>query len=272
MPLAMSEEKYPYLFSVITVCRNAEKTIAQTLQSVRAQSFSNYEHLVIDGVSTDSTVEICERERSPQTTILSEPDNGIYDAMNKAVRMAKGEYLFFLNADDSFSAPSVLETAANYLKTHKPDLLTSDVILVDEHQNETYWALPPANHFSILRGEYCHQAIFARKDLFSRYGSFKTSFKIMADYDWLLRVSLKKITTQKLNLAFAKYFSGGLSCISECKREKSDIIRSNNLDLFPTNTLVRIEKVARPIINTFRIPYDVIATKIILNHNNDRHG
>lgn len=270
--MTMNEKEYPYLFSVITVCRNAEKTIAQTLQSVRAQSFSNYEHLIIDGVSTDSTLEICERERTPQTAILSEPDNGIYDAMNKAVRMSKGEYLFFLNADDSFSAPSVLETAANYLKTHKPDLLTSDVILVDEHRNETYNKLPPATLFNILRGKYCHQAIFARKDLFARYGSFKTSFRIMADYDWLLRISLKKATAQKLNLAFAKYFSGGLSGISECKGEESDIIRSNNLDAFPASTLVRIEKIVRPIIKALRIPYDAIATKIILTHNNNRHG
>ena len=89
------------LFSIITITFNAEQVLPPTLESVKRQSFTNFEHLVVDGASTDGTVEIAERSGIKGISVVSEPDRGLYDAMNKGIRRAKGEYLIFLNAGDA---------------------------------------------------------------------------------------------------------------------------------------------------------------------------
>ena len=94
--------------SVVTVCWNAERTIGRCLESVMIQNFESYEHLIIDGLSNDSTLEIISRYSSDNLRIISQADKGIYDAMNKGIKLAKGEYILFLNADDEFYSEDVL--------------------------------------------------------------------------------------------------------------------------------------------------------------------
>ncbi len=101
------------LFSIITVCRNAADTIAATIASVDAQTCRLYEHIVVDGASTDSTLDVLERYPSSLRRVISEPDKGIYDAMNKGLAQASGDYVLFLNAGDAFHSPDTLRLYAD---------------------------------------------------------------------------------------------------------------------------------------------------------------
>ena len=124
------------LFSIITITFNAEQVLPPTLDSVKRQSFTNFEHLVVDGASTDGTVEIAERSGIKGISVVSEPDRGLYDAMNKGIRRAKGEYLIFLNAGDAFHAPSSLQEIADAIEQGaQPDIVYGQTQIVDADRN-----------------------------------------------------------------------------------------------------------------------------------------
>ena len=119
--------------SVITVCRNSEETIERTLQSVACQTCKDFEYIVVDGVSTDSTLEIIDKYKSHISKFISEPDKGIYDAMNKGAKMAEGEYIVFLNADDVFIHENVLSLVAEKMKDKKADLFYGDLVFLEKN-------------------------------------------------------------------------------------------------------------------------------------------
>ena len=120
------------LFSIITITFNAEQVLPPTLESVKRQSFTNFEHLVVDGASTDGTVKIAERSGIKGISVVSESDRGLYDAMNKGIRRAKGEYLIFLNAGDAFHAPSSLQEIADAIEQGaQPDIVYGQTQIVD---------------------------------------------------------------------------------------------------------------------------------------------
>ena len=177
--------------TVVTVCRNCEKTIEENLKSVAAQTFDDYEHLIVDGASTDKTIKIVQEFDNPKIKLISEPDNGIYDAMNKGVNNAKGEYIIFLNADDKFADENVLKRAAEKMNTKK-DLYYGDLTFFDVEKN-TYNTRKQnnVNFVYICGGMLFHPTIFAAKKLFDRAGLFDTNYRIVADYEWILRVLTK---------------------------------------------------------------------------------
>jgi glycosyltransferase involved in cell wall biosynthesis len=116
------------MISIITVCFNSEKTIGANIRSVAKQSYNNFEHIIIDGGSSDTTLKKIESSlTSPNTTLISEPDRGIYDAMNKGLRLANGEIICFLNSDDLFADDLVLATVVRGMKEYGCDLLYGDV-------------------------------------------------------------------------------------------------------------------------------------------------
>ena len=124
------------LFSIITITFNAEQVLPPTLESVKRQSFTNFEHLVVDGASTDGTVKIAERSGIKGISVVSESDRGLYDAMNKGIRRAKGEYLIFLNAGDAFHAPSSLQEIADAIEQGaQPDIVYGQTQIVDADRN-----------------------------------------------------------------------------------------------------------------------------------------
>lgn len=177
------------LFSVITVTWNAAQVLSPTLQSVREQSFTRYEYLVVDGASTDATLQLVNQAHVPGTRIVSEPDKGLYDAMNKAIGLAKGRYLIFLNAGDRFASPHVLEAMAR-CAAQSPGVIYGQTDLVDAtgrvvgHRHLT--APKNLTFESFKQGMLvCHQAFVVRRDLAPAYD---LQYRFSADYEWCLRV------------------------------------------------------------------------------------
>lgn len=176
------------LISIITITYNAASTLGATMQSVKSQRFSGYEHLVIDGASTDATLMVARRQGSDKVRIISEPDRGLYDAMNKGLRFAKGEYVLFLNAGDRFASSDILEYYAEAAGNH-PAVIYGDTDLVNAHGQYVgprHLSAPAVLTKDSFRAGMlvCHQAFMVRRDLAPEYD---LSFRLSADYDWCLR-------------------------------------------------------------------------------------
>lgn len=178
------------LFSVITVCYNAGKTIGSTVTSVKGQSFSGFEYIIVDGASKDATIDIIRNSRIHVDKLISEPDSGIYDAMNKGIAAATGEYLIFLNAGDGFYSDDTLEIIANMIGENRPDVIYGDTAIVDG--NGSFKSMrrlrPPrkltANSFR-LGMTVCHQAFIAKRDIAPLYD---LSYRFSSDFDWCLYI------------------------------------------------------------------------------------
>ena len=174
--------------TVITVAYNSGSTIADTLRSVAEQHHPDVEHIVIDGGSTDNTVELVQRLGRDGTLLLSEPDTGIYDAMNKGLRLASGDFVGFLNADDMFAGAATLETMAKPMV--QADIVYGDLVYV--HQNDTgrvirHWR---SGRFDRSRLRYGwmppHPTFYVRRSRLAGM-QFDLRYRIAADYDFMLR-------------------------------------------------------------------------------------
>lgn len=177
------------LITIVTVTRNAAATIEATMQSVASQTFTDYEHIVMDGASTDSTAETARRLASPRTRIYSEADHGLYDAMNKALALARGSYVMFLNAGDTFADINTLTRIADAAKTHNPDIIYGQTLLVDAEGRVTgrrhLEAPPKLDHKSFRNGMVvCHQAFVVKRSIAPLYD---LKYRFSADYEWCIR-------------------------------------------------------------------------------------
>lgn len=177
------------LFSIVTVTWNAAQVIAPTLNSVREQSCSDFEYLVVDGASTDDTLQLVREAAIEGTRIFSEPDKGLYDAMNKAIGLARGQYLIWLNAGDRFAAPDSLARLAA-CAAGSPGVIYGQTQLVDQTGRvlgmRHLMAPKTLTADSFKHGMLvCHQAFVARRDLMPQYD---LQYRFSADYDWCIRV------------------------------------------------------------------------------------
>ena len=178
------------LFSIITVTFNAEKTVGTTLRSVDAQTFTDFEHLIIDGASADGTLALLRDNPSPRRTVASEPDNGIYDAMNKGISAAKGKYLVFLNAGDAFHSPATLADIARAIELNDtPGVVYGQTQLVDSRGRRVadrhLTAPPELDYRSFAQGMVvCHQAFIALARIVPLYD---LRYRFSADYDWCIQ-------------------------------------------------------------------------------------
>ncbi len=203
------------LISVITITYNAATVIAPTLESLNDQSFRNFEHIVVDGASTDNTVALI-REMSPDSSVVSEPDKGLYDAMNKGMARARGKYLLFLNAGDSLHSCDTLAAYARAIHTNDhPHIVYADTVIVNAERHilgPRHLSAPSHLTFkSFAKGMLvCHQAFMVSKEIAPEYN---TSYRFSADYEWTLRC-LKKADPCKninLNMVAIDYLSDGLT-------------------------------------------------------------
>ena len=169
-------------FSIITVCYNSEQTIAETISSVNCQSFRNYEHIIIDGLSTDTTLDIVNFSKDKKTVVFSEKDEGLYDAMNKGILKAKGEYLAFLNSDDRFINNYVLEKV-NLIAKSDPDFIYGGINYFSENAHKQRIWMP--DNFNIIKKKKLqipHPCIFIKRDkLIEKNRFFDTNLKIASD-------------------------------------------------------------------------------------------
>lgn len=177
------------LFSIITVTWNAAEMIGPTLQSVQRQTFSDYEMLIIDGASSDDTLNIVNAASIASLRVFSEPDKGLYDAMNKGIARARGRYIIFLNAGDAFADDTVLARLALF-KSDNPGVIYGQTQLVNAQRRVVGKRhLTAPRHLtaaSFLNGMLvCHQAFVARLDLVPEYD---LRYRLSADYDWCIKV------------------------------------------------------------------------------------
>lgn len=205
--------------SVITVSFNAERTIERTIQSVINQNYDDFEYILVDGNSKDKTLEIAGKYKDYIKKWISEPDKGLYDAMNKGVLLAQGEYVVFLNADDVFASDNVLTNMAKHLDGH--DIVYGNIDFYDlasgEHniRKQNYM-----NKAVLCAGTMFHPSEFIKRNLLENLGGFDLRFRIVADYEFNLRAILKNNATIKYADELITVFSQGEGLSSNPEGEK----------------------------------------------------
>jgi len=202
------------LISVITVCWNAGKTIRHTVESFLTQTHPDKEMVLVDGASKDATLDIVRSFKSPLIRITSEKDQGIYDAMNKGLKLAKGDAIGLLNADDTFHDSHSLAKIAKALETSP--IVSGNCVMVPDHVSGTVsrpWNPGPYSPGAFSRGWMPpHPCTYARREVYEKVGGFDLSYKICADYEWLLRaIEVNRFPITMLDEPLAHMMLGGLS-------------------------------------------------------------
>ncbi len=201
-------------FSVITVCYNAEATIEDTIQSVISQTYHHVEYIIVDGASKDRTMDIVNRYREHIAIIVSERDKGLYDAMNKGIGLATGDYLCFLNAGDSFHEDDTLQQMVHSIHTPQlPDVLYGETELVDHEGHFLRMRRLSAPEVltwkSFRQGMLvCHQAFFPRRDLVMPYD---LRYRFSADFDWCIKIMRKSKVLHNTHLTLIDYLAEGMT-------------------------------------------------------------
>ncbi len=200
------------LYSIITVCLNNEQGLANTSQSIQTQTYKNFEWIVIDGASQDNSLAIAQKNAA-LTHLISEPDDGIYHAMNKGIALAQGEYCLFLNSGDWLYDDTVLAEAATQLKG---DLVAGWLtVIYPEKFNKT----PKLRRLDLqdVRKKFLyhrtlhHQATFIKRELFDKHGGYDQGYKIYGDWDFFLRVINRGVSLEFIKKCIANYPFDGIS-------------------------------------------------------------
>ena len=181
--------------SIITPTFNSEKTLRDCLLSVKNQNFNDYEHIIMDNLSQDNSISIAKQFKFSKMKILSEKDNGIYDAMNKGIKIAQGDYLLFLNSDDIIIDKLFLTKAKNILENKNIDILYSN-ILYSKNLLSISRKFIPGNKDNIKKFGFHlpHPGTIIKKDYINNIGIFDLNFKIAADFDFFIRAKKNKYT------------------------------------------------------------------------------
>jgi glycosyltransferase involved in cell wall biosynthesis len=202
--------------SIITAVFNNKSHIADCITSVLNQSYKNIEYIIIDGGSTDGTRDVIKKYDGKISKWISEPDNGIYDALNKGIKLASGDVIGFLHADDVFAHNNIIETIVSEISKRKTDSCYSDLVYVESKNIDKvirYWKSCPYNDTLFYRGWMPpHPTFFVKKEIYDKYGSFNTHFKIASDYELMLRFLVKyRISTVYIPEVLIKMRMGGTS-------------------------------------------------------------
>lgn len=206
--------------SIITATYNSGKTVGDTLKSVLAQTYHDYELLVVDGASKDNTLEVVKKMEplfEGRMRYISEPDKGIYDAMNKGIRMASGDVIGILNSDDFYTSDDALACIAWTLENEKVDAVYGDIHYVDDEDLKKcvrYYSSKPFRRWMMRLGFMpAHPSFYCRKEVYEKYGAFDAeNYRVAADFENLLRlIFVNKIKTHYINKDFVTMRTGGAS-------------------------------------------------------------
>ena len=226
-------------FSIITAVYNRQATIKQALESVGRQSYTDVEHLVVDGASTDDTLAIVNAHHNPGLRVISEADDGIYDALNKGVHAATGDIIGIMHSDDFFTHDDVLTNVARCFEQTGAEAVYGDLEYVSQRDTDRvirHWRSGDYDRSKLKRGWMPpHPALFVRSDVFARLGDYDTTYQIAADYDAILRWLWKgNISAAYVPETLVKMRVGGesnrsLERIFRKSKEDYRALRSNNV-------------------------------------------
>jgi glycosyltransferase involved in cell wall biosynthesis len=219
--------------SIITVVYNGEKFLEETIKSVVAQEYNNYEYIIVDGKSTDGTLDIIKKYENNISKWISEPDNGLYHAMNKSLGLASGEYLLFLNAGDKLDNPNVLSNI--FEKKPEADIIYSDTMVIDQ-EGKQQGLLSKLTHNnapknlcwkSMQQGMVvCHQSFMVKKDIAT---PFDLSYSLSSDIDWVIKCLKKSQSNYYSETIISNFMSGGLSKkhLKKAMKERYHILKKH---------------------------------------------
>lgn len=207
------------MISIITATFNSAKTLKDTIQSVLRQTNKDFEYLIIDGGSTDETIDIVksyESEFSGRLKWVSEKDQGIYDAMNKGIKMASGDVVGILNSDDYFTSDDILQTVDNAFKSHEIDAIYGDIHFIRDGAPDKcvrYYSSRMFSPFWLRFGFMpAHPSFYCKREVFEKAGLYSLDYKIGADYEMMVRLFKKyRIKSQYINKDFVTMRTGGAS-------------------------------------------------------------
>lgn len=227
--------------TIITVCYNSEKTIRDTIESVLSQTYPDYEYLIIDGKSSDSTLSIINEYKDERIKLVSEKDKGLYDAMNKGIGLSTGDIIGIVNSDDVLYDENVFQ---NIIDNYHDD--TEIMYGNIKYYNEDFGKVVRDYISGTSNGlEWCpaHPSMYVRREVFDRIGKYDLQYKINADYDFMVRCNINKVRYQYLNIYFVKMRYGGVSNGFEGYRknfiECYKVLKNNNVSFPLLRTLKR---------------------------------
>jgi len=234
--------------SIITVCLNNATSIEQTINSVLSQNYPHIEYIIIDGGSTDGTLKIINQYKNKISFFVSEPDNGIYNAMNKGIKASTGQLIAFLNADDVYATENMLPDVVTCIEENCSDAVYGDLVYTSRNnQNKIvrYWKTGEYKKGAFRRGWVIpHPAFFCKKAIFGKYGYFDENFKIAADFELMLRfIEKHHIKIDYLPRVLVKMRAGGrANTLTGIIRGNREIIKSfgqNDIRLSPMFFLLK---------------------------------
>lgn len=225
------------LFTIITCTYNAEGTLERTIRSVDGQTYSGIEHLILDGASKDGTLAIAATAK--RAKVVSGPDKGLYDAMNKGISLAKGDYIIFLNAGDCFHSNDTLERVAEAVQGQEPDIIYGETALVDNEgkflRMRRLQAPEVLNWKSFKNGMLvCHQAFWVKTSV-ARQIPYDLRYRFSADVDWCIRAMKESRNLFNTHLTLIDYLSEGMTTVNRKASLKERFkIMSRHYGLVPT--------------------------------------
>ena len=233
--------------SIITVCYNSCKTIEKTFKSVQSQTYNNIEYIVVDGGSKDTKLDIVEKYKDLVSKSVSEPDKGLYDAMNKGIKMATGDVVGILNSDDIFTDNTVLENIANFHLQKNVDASVGNIIQFNEEgKTVRKYSAKNWNPEKLKIGFMPpHPSIFFKRELFKRLGLYDLTFKSGADYELIIRYFLENKITYKYSditttsMAMGGISSSGMESYKMITKEICKALKMNNISFSPLKVKLR---------------------------------
>lgn len=236
--------------SLITGTYNSAEFIKDCVTSINEQDYNNIEHIIVDGVSKDNTVDIIKKTPNRVVKIISEPDDGIYDAMNKGIRNTTGDIIGILNSDDFYNSNNVISTVVQAFKTKDVDCVYGNLYYVKQEDPSIIkrkWvtgAYDPKKGFK--NGWYpAHPSFFVKKEVYDKFGAFNTSFKIAADFELMLRLIEKhKVKSTYIEAPIVKMRLGGESnsSIKNIYKGNKDCMRAFKVNDLPVSFLYPIKR------------------------------
>lgn len=216
------------LFSIVTCSYNSDQTIERTIKSILAQDFWDYEYIIVDGKSSDQTMEIVKQYEpmfNGKMHWISEKDKGIYDAMNKGINISLGEYVWLVNSDDYIES-GVLKLISGIISNKHPEVITGSIEYFNTKTGFKrclcYTKKISDREFKKKRMGICHPATIVKKSVYDKYGIFDDRFKIMGDVDWFLRVRENNVRFEFISDKLSNMQEGGVSGQIDTKKRMAD--------------------------------------------------